>query len=48
MYFKWLGKVKLFFMSTYRIPNTGASTVSTSALYPAFSHLLINDLVKSL
>lgn len=30
------------------MPNTGASTVNTSALYPAFSALLINDIVKSL
>lgn len=35
-------------MSLYRIPNTGTSTVNTNALYPAFSHLLINDVVKSL
>lgn len=30
------------------MPNTGASIVNTIALYPAFSALLINDIVKFL
>jgi len=30
------------------MPNTGASTVNTSALYPDFSALRINDVVKTL